>query len=62
MLFKREDGVWDLICNDCKTQLTEQITNPMPVDTNTVYWKAWKAGWTIMANADYCPGCSDVQK
>lgn len=50
MIYKRNDGVWDVDCDSCEMRLTEVITNPLPKDKKTAHRLAHAFGIREVAN------------
>lgn len=62
MLVRRDDGIFDIHCDECGLKLTECITGDLPIDTPTAMAKAWAEGWIVTPAEQICLGCSNVQQ
>jgi hypothetical protein len=62
MLYKRNDEIWEMECDNCHMRLTEVIEGDMPLSGSRAIASGWKVGWEITASNNVCAGCALVSK
>lgn len=59
MLEQRDDQVWEILCDACKTKLTEQVVGDLPRTAPAAMVRARMAGWRVTPDTQICFGCKD---
>lgn len=62
MRYERNDGIYEIECDQCHMRLTEVIVGSMPRDWMSAKIMAVLNGWVADLEGQICVGCLNVSK